>query len=275
MEQDVNMELEMQQSADPVVPTVRTTRPVQKQHIVEPESLEQPVQITGIPEPHPSSIRTPQSPQLIAHRQSGPESQDTFQTSPEVVPVSKLSHFPSVPDTTEGSLNEQDVNIKNLMSFFQQAVMYLETCQWVLAKISNLQLGKQKLEQANKTLKELQAQVKSNQVQEDFWLRNHEFNKLSIELESLWKDFTDLQTKYWDDRKDSNHLMVQKEGLEHDYRKVQKTLLDQWVMIKNLEANQDKMNQRYYDLKNQFNLLTAQNQRRDERLQRQKEGLQR
>lgn len=55
--------------------------------------------------------------------------------------------------------------------------------------------------------------------------------------------------------------MVQKEGLEHDYKKVQKTLLDQWVMIKNLEANQDKMNQRYYDLKNQFNLLTAQNQR--------------
>jgi hypothetical protein len=154
MEQDVNMELEMQQSADPVVPTVRTTRPVQKQHIVKPESLEQPVQITGIPEPHPSSIRTPRSPQLIAHRQSGPESQDTCQTSPEVVPVSSLSQFPSVPDTTEGSLNEQDVNIKNLLSFFQQAAMYVETCQWVLAKISNLQLGKQKLEQANKTLKD-------------------------------------------------------------------------------------------------------------------------
>ncbi len=112
-------------------------------------------------------------------------------------------------------------------------------------------------------------------MQEDFWLRNHEFNKLSIELESLRKDFTGLQTKYWDDRKESNHLMVQKEGLEHDYKKVEKTLLDQWVMIKNLEANQDKMNQRYYDLKNQFNLLTAQNQRREERLQRQKEGLQR
>jgi hypothetical protein len=211
MEQDVNMELEMQQSADPVVPTVRTTRPVQTQHIVEPESLEQPVQSTGIPEPHPSSIRTPGSPQLNAHRQSGLESQDTFQTSPEVVPVSKPSHFPSVLDTTEGSLNEQDVNIKNLMSFFQQAAMYVETCQWVLAKMSNLQLGKQKLEQANKTLKdalnlkaaelqelhnsnnakdqqikELQAEVKSNQqVQEDLQLKNHEFNKLSINLESL------------------------------------------------------------------------------------------
>ncbi|CAM6036072.1 unnamed protein product [Sphagnum compactum] len=117
--------------------------------------------------------------------------------------------------------------------------MYAETCQWVLAKMSNLQLGKQKLEQANKTLqdalnlkaaelqelhnsnnakdqqiKELQAEVKSNQqVQEDLWLRNHEFNKLSIELESLRKDFTDLQTKYWDDRKESNHLMKENDRL--------------------------------------------------------------
>ncbi|CAM6013612.1 unnamed protein product [Sphagnum balticum] len=89
--------------------------------------------------------------------------------------------------------------------------MYAETCQWVLVKMSNLQLGKQKLEQANKTLKdalnskaaelqelhnsnnakdlqikELQAKVKSNQqVQEDLRLRNHEFDKLSIKLESL------------------------------------------------------------------------------------------
>ncbi len=69
--------------------------------------------------------------------------------------------------------------------------------------------------------------------------------------------------------------MVQKEGLERDYKKVEKTLLDQQVMIKNLEANQDKMNQCYYDLKNQFNQLTAQNQRREESLQRQKEGQQR
>jgi len=66
--------------------------------------------------------------------------------------------------------------------------------------------------------------------------------------------------------------MVQKEGLERDYKKVEKTLLDQRVLIKNLEANQDKMNQRYYDLKNQFNQLTAQNQRREERLQRQKKA---
>jgi uncharacterized protein YlxW (UPF0749 family) len=97
------------------------------------------------------------------------------------------------------------------MSFFQQAAMYVETCQWVLAKMSNLQLGKQKLEQAYKTLKdalnlkaaelqelhnsnnakdqqikELQAKVKSNQqVQEDLQLKNHEFNKLSINSESL------------------------------------------------------------------------------------------
>ncbi len=112
-------------------------------------------------------------------------------------------------------------------------------------------------------------------MQEDLRLRNHEFDKLSIELESLWKDFTDLQMKYWDNRKESNHLMVQKEGLERDYKKVEKTLLDQQVMIKNLEANQDKMNQCYYDLKNQFNQLTAQNQRREESLQRQKEGQQR
>ncbi len=89
--------------------------------------------------------------------------------------------------------------------------MYVETCQWVLAKMSNLQLGKQKLEQAYKTLKdalnlkaaelqelhnsnnakdqqikELQAKVKSNQqVQEDLQLKNHEFNKLSINSESL------------------------------------------------------------------------------------------
>ncbi len=68
---------------------------------------------------------------------------------------------------------------------------------------------------------------------------------------------------------------MQKEGLERDYKKVEKTLLDQRVMIKNLEANQDKMNQCSYDLKNQFNQLTAQNQRREETLQRQKEGLQR
>lgn len=40
------------------------------------------------------------------------------------------------------------------MSFFEQAAMYAKTCQWVLAKMSNLQLGKQKLEQANKTLKD-------------------------------------------------------------------------------------------------------------------------
>ncbi len=43
--------------------------------------------------------------------------------------------------------------------------MYVETCQWVLAKISNLQLGKQKLEQANKTLKDA-LNLKAAELQE-------------------------------------------------------------------------------------------------------------